>query len=266
MGDRADPDARDAPVGERFAGHEKGTRMTVSPTPLHAPPHVPRRLLVAGMALLALVGIGAALVLGSVFDSSSGSEPVLGSAVTATETRAVPSFTSVELAGANSVTIQIDDTQSVVVQADDNLLANVTTKVEDGRLVIATTGSFTAMTPMSVALTVPSLEGLVLSGTGSAAADGIRASALEVSLSGSGLVRVTGTADRLDVALGGSGDLELGGLEARDAGVVLSGSGRIVVHASGTLDASIPGTGSIVYSGSPAVTRSITGTGTISGS
>jgi hypothetical protein len=239
--------------------------MTVSPTPLHAP-HDPRRLVLAGAALLALVVVGGALVLGNLFESSTESEPVLGSAVTATETRAVPPFTSVELEGGNSVTILVGDAQSVVVQADDNLIANVTTTVEDGRLVIATTGSFTAMTPMSVALTMPSLEGLALSGTGSIAADGIRASALAVALSGNGLVRATGSADRLDVTLSGSGDLELGGLQGRDVGATLSGSGRIVVTATETLDASIPGTGAIVYSGNPAVTQSITGTGKISGS
>jgi hypothetical protein len=239
--------------------------MTVSPTPIHAP-HEPRRLLVGGVALLALVGLGAALVLGSLFEGSSNSEPVLGSAVTATETRAVPPFTSVELAGGHSVTILVGGTQSVVVQADDNLLANVTTTVEDGRLVIATTGTFTAVTPMSVALTMPSLEGLALSGSGSIAADGIRMSALAVSLSGNGLVRATGAVDRLDVDLPGSGDLELGGLQGQDVRATLSGSGRIVVTATGTLDASIPGTGSIVYAGNPQVTKSVTGTGTISGS
>jgi len=239
--------------------------MTVSPTPIHAP-HEPRRLLLAGAALLALVAIGGALVLGNLFESSSTSEPVVGSAVTATETRAVPPFTSVELAGGNSVTILVGDAQSVVVQADDNLLANVTTTVRDGRLVIATTGSFTAMTPMSVALTMPSLEGLALSGSGTIAADGIRTSALAVALSGNGLVRATGTAQRLDVALSGSGDLELGGLPGEDVRATLSGSGRIVVTATGTLEASVPGTGSIVYSGNPVVTQSISGTGTISGS
>lgn len=237
--------------------------MTVSPTPIHAP-HEPRRLLLAGVALLALVAIGSALVLGNLFESTSESEPVLGSAVTATETRAVPPFTSVELAGGNSVTILVGDTQSVVVQADDNLLANVTTTVEDGRLVVATTGSFTALTPMSVALTMPSLEGLALSGSGSIAADGIHASALAVALSGNGLVRATGTSDRLDVTLSGSGDLELGGLQGHDVRATLSGSGRIVVTATGTLDASIPGTGSIVYSGNPLVTKTVTGTGSIS--
>lgn len=53
-------------------------------------------------------------------------------------------------------------------------------------------------------------------------------------------------------------------LVARDVHAVLSGSGRIVVHATGKLDASVPGTGTILYSGNPAhVKTSISGQGTI---
>ncbi len=234
--------------------------MTVSPTPIPVRHGPPRAVLVVGVAFVALAGLGTVLLHGS-----SATRPVLGSGVMAAETRAVAPFTSVELAGGNSVTIQLGTSQSVVVQADDNLLANVTTKVVDRHLVIATTGSFTALTPMSVALTVPSLDGLALSGAGSVDAVGIRGPALAVSLSGTGLVVVTGTVERLDATLSGTGDLELGGLDAQDVRAMLSGSGRIVVTAHGTLDASIPGTGAIEYSGSPKLTQSVTGTGTISG-
>jgi hypothetical protein len=62
----------------------------------------------------------------------------------------------------------------------------------------------------------------------------------------------------------GTGDLRLANLEARHADVTLSGTGRIEVHATRTLRASLPGTGSISYSGNPArVVESLTGTGAI---
>lgn len=235
--------------------------MTVSPTPIPVK-REPRRLFLAGAALAVLAAAGAGFLLSEAFNDSSGA-PVLGSGVTATETRAVAPFDSVELAGADSVTIQVGPAQSVVVQADDNLLANVTTRVDDGRLVIATTRSFTTATPMSVALTVPSLESLTLSGSGAVTADGIEASALRISLSGNGLLRATGSVATLDVDLAGSGDAELAGLAAQDVHAVLSGTGRIVVDAAQTLDAEIPGNGAILYTGSATVTKSVTGTGSI---
>jgi Putative auto-transporter adhesin, head GIN domain len=77
-------------------------------------------------------------------------------------------------------------------------------------------------------------------------------------------VRASGTVARLGVSLGGSGDAQLGQLVARDVRAVLNGSGRIAVHATNTLQASVPGSGTIVYSGHPAhVTTSITGSGAI---
>jgi hypothetical protein len=238
--------------------------MTVSPAPIPAR-HEPHRLLVAVMALVALAAIGVVLVLASIGDDPSGSRPVLGSGVAATETRAVAPFTTVELSGANVVTIEVGAPQSVVVQADDNVLENVTTEVRAARLVVGTTGSFTSITPMSVAITVPSLDGLTLSGTGSVVADGVRGPALDVALPGTGRIRATGRVDRLDARLSGSGELRLGGVHAESVRAVLSGTGRIVVTAHGTLDASIPGTGAIEYAGHPELTRRITGTGTIAG-
>jgi len=51
---------------------------------------------------------------------------------------------------------------------------------------------------------------------------------------------------------------------ARDVHAVVSGSGRILVRATNSLDAAVPGSGAIIYSGNPAhVTTSITGNGAV---
>ena len=94
--------------------------------------------------------------------------------------------------------------------------------------------------------------------------ENIRASRLTLTLSGSGVLRAGGTATRLDISLGGSGDAQLEQLVARDAHAVVTGSGRIVVTATHSLDASVPGSGAIVYHGDPAhVTTSLTGSGAV---
>jgi Putative auto-transporter adhesin, head GIN domain len=241
--------------------------MTVAPTPLHRRrmPHRHQLVWIVGLVALVLVGIGVALlVMFDVFGSSSTSTAIQGSGIAATQTRDVPDFSGVDLAGSNNVTIQVGGEQSVVVHADDNLLDNVTTEVQAGTLVIANTDSFTTKSPMSVEITVPTLETLDLSGSGKIAADDIRASGLTATLSGSGTLRASGTADRLVVTLDGSGDAQLEQLVAQDAKAVVNGSGRIVVNATNSLEASVPGTGAIVYSGNPAhVTKTITGTGAI---
>ena len=172
---------------------------------------------------------------------------------------------SIELAGSNNVTIRVGAKQSVVVHADDNLLRHVTTQVHGRNLVIGnTTGSFTTRSPMSVAVSVPSLAALSLSGSGTIVAIRIKAQSLTVRLSGSGVIHTVGTATRLDVRLTGSGDAQLEQLVARDAHAVVSGSGRILLTATRSLDASVPGNGAIMYGGDPAhVKTSVPGSGTV---
>jgi hypothetical protein len=241
--------------------------MTIAPTPPHGrrAPHHHQFALAAILVLLIAVAV-VLLIRYDVFQGSSSSSGVQGSGVAATQTRELASFSAVELAGSNVVTIRVGEKQSVVVRADDNLLDRVTTEVQSGNLVIGNTvGSFTTESPMSVEITIPSLDALTLTGSGVVAATGIETPSLTVTLSGSGALRASGTATQLDVTLGGSGDAQLEQLIASDARAVVSGSGRIVVTATQSLDASVPGIGSIVYSGNPKeVATSITGTGSIS--
>ena len=210
------------------------------------------------------VFIAAGAALSAVLVTACGGVGLVGSGTAATQARHVAAFSRVDLAGSANVTIHAGAAQAVVVHADDNLLARVTTQVRAGTLVVGTRGSFTTSSPMSVEVRVPSLQALTLSGSGALTASNIQSSRASVRLSGSGAVRASGTVTRLDASVGGSGDAELGRLVARDVHAVLDGSGRIVTHVTNTLQASVPGSGTIVYSGNPAhVTTSITGSGTI---
>ena len=240
--------------------------MTVAPTPLHRQPHRRALVLIVGAFTLVAVGVGIGLIIDSeIFESSSSSKAEQGSGVAATQTREVPSFTGVELAGGNDVTVHVGGGRSVVVRGDDNLLSRVTTQVEDGDLVIGQTpGSFETKSLTRVEVSVPSLDDLTLTGSGILSVSGIEAENVTVTLSGSGIVRASGTATRLDVDLPGSGEAELKELVARDVNAVVSGSGLLLITATERLDASVPGSGAILYSGNPAdVTTSITGSGAI---
>jgi hypothetical protein len=241
--------------------------MAIAPTQFNSP-RTPHRHLwaIAAFLLGLIVGGAVGILIGSAaFDDSSSPTGVTGSGVPASETRDLPPFASVELAGSTRVTVRVGDERSVVVRADDNLVARVTTTVQDGTLVIGTVpGSFTAQSPMTVAVGVPSLDALTLSGSGIVAATGVDASSLTVRLPGSGVLRASGAATRLDVTLEGSGDAQLGQLVAGDARAVVSGSGRIVLTTTKSLDATVSGSGAIMYGGNPQlVETSITGSGAI---
>jgi len=83
-------------------------------------------------------------------------------------------------------------------------------------------------------------------------------------LPGSGVLYASGTAARLDVTLGGSGLAQLSNLIARDAHAAVTGSGLIRVTATANLNATVSGSGAVIYSGNPSqVTRNVTGTGAV---
>ena len=242
--------------------------MTVAPTSVHSGPerHRFRWVLVAILAFL-IGGLAVALVYQSdVFGGSSNSTNE-GFGVAATQSREVAAFNSVELAGSNNLVVHVGEKQSVVVRADDNLLDRVTTEVQSGKLVVANTpGSFTTKSPMSVEVNVPTLDALMLTGSGNIVVNNIEADSLKVILPGSGTLAGNGTATRLDVTVSGSGTVQFPRLVANDVRARVSGSGTILVAVTKSLDASVSGSGAILYAGNPQeVTKSVTGTGAIAG-
>ena len=227
-----------------------------------------RRLQLALKALgvLLLIAILTALLVDRIFFHSSTSPAGTGSGVAATQARALPPFTGVDLAGENNVVVRVGAKQSVIVHADSNLLGRVTTRVRSGRLVIGTTpGNLAAKSPMFVVVSLPSLDGLRLRGAGNISVTGVNSPSLTVALPGMGTVEAVGTTMKLDVTIGGEGTALLRRLIARDAEAALSGDGSIMLTATHRLTASVSGSGTILYGGNPPhVTQSVTGSGTIS--
>jgi Protein of unknown function (DUF2807). len=223
---------------------------------------VPQRITIVLLAMLVVVA-GLLVVLLTRHPPSSPAT-IQGSGVAAAQTRTLPTFRGVELAGAADVVVHVGGPQRVVVHADDNLVQLVTTRVRGGDLVIGTTGSFSTARQMVIDMTVPSLSSATLSGSGVVVVEGLRTERFVVDVSGSGVLSVTGKADRLTATLDGSGDVQLQDLVAHDATVLVAGSGRLLVQATGALDARVSGVGAIIYTGSPtSITQRITGTGSI---
>jgi hypothetical protein len=186
-----------------------------------------------------------------------------GSGVSVTDHRDVESFTSVELAGANTVVIEVGGSRSVAVTGDDNLVDRVTTVVEDGRLVIDNTGSFTTNANMSVTVSTPTLDTVELGGAGTMTVDGIAGDDFSPDLTGDGTLVASGTVERVTATLAGTGTLDLHNLVASNATAHLLGTGTIRVHATSTLDTTLSGTGTVLYLGDPTVTMHNTGPGTV---
>lgn len=214
--------------------------------------------------LPALLGIGMLMLACGL--NLTGQRLVEGSGVQASQERQVDEFSAIELAGPAEVTVTVGEEQSVVVEADDNILPLIETNVRGDTLVIGTKALTTLDPdlPITVNVTVTSLDEVSLSGSGDITIQGIAAPSFEIELSGSGDITAEGAADSLTISLNGSGDVACGDLKAKSVTASINGSGDVTVYAIDSLDAAVYGSGTVEYRGDPAeVNQSAPGSGRV---
>ena len=182
------------------------------------------------------------------------------------EQRDVSGFEEVELRGMGNLSIRQADSESLTVEAEEDVLPKIKTKVKNNRLIIGPKRNTTINTtePIDYQLTVENLSALEVSGSGDVEAEGINTDELAVTISGTGDVEISGEADSQNVDVSGSGDYQAEGLESREASVDVGGSGSATVNVSDELDAEVSGSGSIEYIGEPTVRQDVSGTGEVS--
>jgi hypothetical protein len=188
-----------------------------------------------------------------------------GSGNSKTESRAVASFSKIDLAGSPDVDVVIGPTTSVAVSADDNLLPFIETTVDGETLKIKSKHSYRTRLGVTVSVTVPSLHGASVSGSGNIHVAGLKVGALDATVAGSGNVTLAGAVDQLRARIVGSGDVQAGNLAAKNVRVSVTGSGDALIRATDELDASVTGSGNVRYSGAPPrqVRKHVTGSGDI---
>lgn len=213
-----------------------------------------------------------------------------GSGNILTETRNIGPFEaiSIEYPGAEII-VQQGDKETVELEADDNLLPQLSTEVLSGTLIIKNveTDWKTTVNPSKQAkidITVRDLTEIVLSapvgdlkvndlqadtlqlvvsGGAQVRLNGIHVDLLDSVLSGAGDIQASGTADEVKLILSGLGDFNAAELESKKAVIELSGMGGATVRVEEELAATITGAGSIKYFGHPHVEQSVNGAGSV---
>jgi Putative auto-transporter adhesin, head GIN domain len=181
------------------------------------------------------------------------------------EARDVSSFDEVELRGVGNLSIEQADSESLTVEAEEDVLPKIRTEVENSRLIIGPEPDTTINTtkPINYRLTVKDLNALEVSGSGDVEAEGIDTDELAVTISGAGDVEIRGSADSQEVNLSGSGDYKAEDLESKEAKIDVSGSGSATVNVSDELDAEVSGSGSVEYVGDPTTNQDVSGAGEV---
>jgi hypothetical protein len=194
-----------------------------------------------------------------------GSSGVQGSGIVKTESRSVTGFSSIDFKSEGKVMVQQTGRESLTINAENNLLPLLETRVADHILHLGTVNNvdINPTKPIEFILEVKSLESFNMTGVGSIEAKGIQGKQLMIALTGVGNMTIEGSADSLDLRLDGIGSYRGDRFKTKQATVRSDGVGSAVLNVSDQLDASVSGVGSVEYIGSPKVQKSGRGLGNI---
>ena len=209
------------------------------------------------------------------------------------EDRHLTGLHAVEVGGSFDVYITQGSSESVKVEAPDEIIGHIITEVDNGVLKIYNKNDhnfhwgdiFGNHKKIVVYVVAKDLNAIAVSGSGDVYfKEGIRTNSLrlrvsgsgdlygrvevknlESGVSGSGDVKIAGHAENSAVNVSGSGDYEARGLVTVNTIVRVSGSGDASINASGSVSAFVSGSGDIRYTGgAKSVSSSKSGSGDVS--
>jgi Putative auto-transporter adhesin, head GIN domain len=158
-----------------------------------------------------------------------------------TESRQVSDFTRVDASGGINVAVRMGPAISVEVSAQPNILPIIATDVQDGTLIIHSTQAYNTSEGVHVAITVPALVGVSLSGGSQGTAEALGGDHLDVSLSGGAGMTVSGALTGVTLEASGGSTANLDALQCETADVELSGGASARVRASDAVTGSASG-------------------------
>ncbi len=205
-----------------------------------------------------------------------------------TENRNIESFDAINLSLNAIVKYTQESKTSISIEAQENLLPFIDTKVENNTLYIEPKDCdcVDSDDQIIIYLSSPSLKDISLAGSGDFLAEGLVNSedlnmdiagsgSIElknlnvenytVDIAGSGDVNLNGsqTSHEGQVSIAGSGDVDISGIITNKVHIDIAGSGDVTVHAKEQLDVEIAGSGDVHYSGNPKLSMSIAGSGDV---
>ncbi len=172
------------------------------------------------------------------------------------EVRDIKEFDEIEVSGAFVVYVRVGDEPSLEVDADDNLLRLITTKVRGNKLIIEQRKNLRSSRDIVVRVSTPDLNEVGASGANEIFVKGINSRDFKVSMSGACEFEADGETQFLDVDISGAGYVNTKDLYADEVKIDISGAASADVYASDFLDAQVSGAGSINYYGDPNDVRS----------
>ena len=209
---------------------------------------------------------------------------IRGSGNVVQEERQVSGIRGVALTTIGDMTISLGESETLTIEAEDNLLPYLESELRSGILTISSRSNTNLQPtkPLRYHLTVTSLEALSVTSTGNIDAPALQAGSFTAHTSSNGSIHLAGlTAGSLqaeinsdgdiiidagqvtsqDVTISSSGEYRAEDLQSQSASVEISSSGDATIWVTNSLTADLSSSGSINYYGRPEITQSMSSSG-----
>lgn len=230
------------------------------------------RLLPAFLSIIALIALTACGSLGN---------KIIGTGPLVANERMVLEFDEIESNSSINLVVAQGPERRVTVNAQTDVQPRIKTEVKGGKLTITMNGNVDPASGTNIAITIPSLEGLDLEGSGNVQIidqngkklalnlegsgnvelRNIRYEDIDIDVDGSGDVSLSGQSENLDLTVTSSGDVLGYDLVAEDVKVFTKGSGDVRVSATENLEIKLEGSGNVYYRGEPKISLEDKGSG-----
>jgi hypothetical protein len=185
--------------------------------------------------------------------------------------RDVSPFRAIRIGGAFEVSLIQGEKESLVIEADENLMEFIRTEVDGHTLIVETEKNLRNYDRLLLYITFRELEQIDVSGAVNLYGDNrltfgdltletsgatevtldLEASSVSIGSSGASHLRLDGRCTEARLESSGASELKAGDLETEKFTLNISGAGEAVVFVTNTLDVNVSGAAHVKYRGSP---------------
>lgn len=208
----------------------------------------------------------------------------IGSGNAISEERKVDGFNKISVSAGINLFIKQDGSETLKIEAEDNVMPIIITEVKNGRLEIRykqfLSFGFSATKPVNVYVSVKKLDEINASSGARVKAEEIKTDNFKVNLSSGALgeiivlvtqidadassgsiIKISGKTDKQNINLSSSGNYDAENLTSKTAYVNVSSGSSAKINASDKLDVNISSGGIVQYIGTPKVSSNISSGG-----
>lgn len=198
--------------------------------------------------------------------TSCGRQDIKGTGELKPEVRNLAEFTGLNVSGNYEILGSKGSPDKFIIGSNENLLPYIDTSVKDSVVIVDDKkhADLHPTVPQKIWFTIPTFASLVLNGSSIFQFQDLEGSKIDINLSGSHQLLLTGKADELDLTISGSSQVDARNLATDDARIVINGSSTVYVNPAKNLNVTINGEGKVIYfSQSPRIEQKITGAGQV---